>query len=337
MASEATISLSVVVPVYSGAHYLPALVEELDALRQRWIEDGAPLRLTEVVMVDDAAIDDSPEIIDRLAGEQPWITVLHLMRNFGQHAATIAGILHTSGDWVVTMDEDLQHPPKAIEQLVWHAVKTASDIVYARPNSAVHEVVARDMSSRLFKRLLVLLSGNQNVQNFNSFRLIRGPLARAASSVCGHETYFDVALSWFTQRVGALSIELKDQRIIKGEKSGYKFSKLLSHARRMVISSQIKVLRLGALLGLISIGVSFFLGLYIVLEKLFFPAQVAGAGWASLALISTFFGGVITLLLGIVIEYISTLILVANGKPLFFVADRRRDLMLREYYDARRL
>ena len=75
------------------------------------------MRLAELILIDDAAVDASPTIVDDLEADHAWVTALHLMRNFGQHAATIAGVLHSSGDWIVTMDEDLQHPPAEIERI----------------------------------------------------------------------------------------------------------------------------------------------------------------------------------------------------------------------------
>src|SRR6516164_7722588 len=105
------ISVSLVVPVYSGEPYLRRLVEAVEGLRQRWIAESAPIGIAELIFVDDSAVDGTPALLDTLAAEKPWVTTLHLARNFGQHPATAAGILHSSGDWVATLDEDLQHPP----------------------------------------------------------------------------------------------------------------------------------------------------------------------------------------------------------------------------------
>src|SRR5882672_7517570 len=102
--------------------------------------------------------------------------------------ATIAGILHTSGDWVVTLDEDLQHSPARIEDLLRKAIIHRSDIVYANAETRVHQSHLRDVGSRLYKHVMKLMTGNPNVTAFNSFRLIRGDVARAASSTCGHDT-----------------------------------------------------------------------------------------------------------------------------------------------------
>jgi undecaprenyl-phosphate 4-deoxy-4-formamido-L-arabinose transferase len=324
--------VSAVVPVYAGAKYLQVLVDELGKLRSRWEEADAPMRLMEVILVDDAATDASPEIIDQLSERYSWVTAIHLARNFGQHPATIAGILHSSGDWIVTLDEDLQHPPTRIEDLLRQVARTGSDIVYANAQGSVHENYVRDLGSVLFKRLIERFSGNPNVRNFNSFRLMRGSVARAASSICTHDTYFDVALSWFTQRVASVSMELKDERFISEKKSGYKLSKLLSHARRMLMSSGVKVIRLGALAGLIVVLLSIVVSIFLFFLKILSPGAVIFNGWTSLMLTMIFIGGIITTLVGIILEYLSLLVLTAHGKPIFFVIDRSRDVLLRRYF-----
>jgi undecaprenyl-phosphate 4-deoxy-4-formamido-L-arabinose transferase len=326
------VSVSVIVPVYSGADYLAALVEELDRVGKEWASGDAPVYLAEVILVDDAAIDSSAVLVDRLAEQYPFVTSIHLARNFGQHPATIAGILHSSGDWVVTLDEDLQHPPSRIDDLFREVAASGCDVVYAKAQDAVHDSYVRDLGSIWFKRLIEKFSGNPNVRHFNSFRLIRGPVARAASSVCTHDTYFDVALSWFTQRVGAVQMQLKDERFIRSGKSGYKFSKLLSHARRMLMSSGTKVIRVSAMVGLIVVLVSTVFGLFLLAQRIMFPETISVTGWTSMMLTVMFFGGIITFLLGVALEYLSLLVLNAHGKPIFFTVDRSKDGSLSRFF-----
>lgn len=333
--AEPSVSLSVIVPVYSGEAYLRPLLLRLEAVRNAWRDQEAPFQLSEVILVDDSAIDGSPDVIDALARDHSWVVPLHLMRNFGQHPATIAGILYSSGDWVVTMDEDLQHPPEDIEAMLRQAVTTGSDIVYANSAQAVHEARTRDWASRGSKTIMAALTGNQNIRLFSSFRLIRGPLARAASSVCGYETYFDVALSWYTLRVSSVKLDLKDKRFITSGKSGYNLRRLLTHARRLLISSQVKTVRMFGALGILVVVMSLLFFLWVVMAKLFGVADSVPSGWASIMVINLFFGGFVTLLLAIVLEYLSTLVLAANGKPIFFVVDRSADQRLaRHFLDA---
>ncbi|KGJ02423.1 hypothetical protein IT41_17465 [Paracoccus halophilus] len=315
-----------VVPVYCGSDYLEALVEALDSLRREWQAQEAPFFLAEAIFVDDAAIDQSGPLIDRLAGQHPWIVPLHLSRNFGQHPATIVGILHSSGDWVVTMDEDLQHRPEIIKRLLRKAVTEHSDIVYAKPASAVHEAAIRDWTSRSFKRLMQWLTDNPNLPDFNSFRLIRGPVARAAASVCSHDTYLDITLGWFTQNISVLRAEMKDERYIRTKRSGYSLKSLLSHGWRMIFSSQIKLLRIGSVLGLSAMVFSVLAAVYFLVIRIFFPLDIAVQGWTSLFLAITFFGGLSAFMLGIALQYLSSMILKVHGKPTFFTIDRSGDV-----------
>lgn len=329
------LTLSAVVPVYSGEEYLRRLITRFESLKSHWQQENAPISLAEVILVDDSAIDKSPELIDELAGEYPWVVALHLSRNYGQHAATIAGILHSSGDWVVTLDEDLQHPPEEIERLLRKAISNSSDIVYGKPVSGVHETMFRDFSSKTIKAVIEKLTGNPHIRNANSFRLLRGPVARAASSVCSHDTYFDIALIWFTNRVDVVNMEMKDARYIEKGKSGYNISALMSHARKLIFSSKLRILRLGALVGLIVVLFSAVGSVGLVVRKIMYPDSVGVAGWTSLMVVIGFFSGAILAVLGIVLEYLSILVLRAHGKPLFFTIDRKADTVLRQYFLSR--
>ena len=94
-------SVSIVIPVYSGASYLRELMQSIERLRETWVSDIAPICILEVIFVDDDSIDGSPKILNDFALIFHWVRVIHLSKNFGQHPATIAGILQTSGDWVV--------------------------------------------------------------------------------------------------------------------------------------------------------------------------------------------------------------------------------------------
>src|SRR5262245_59447182 len=95
--------LSTVTPVYRGERYLRELVGQLAAVKASFADEGLPIELIEAIFVDDGSTDGSAQMLAELKREHSWITVISLAKNFGQHPATIAGILHTSGDWVVTL------------------------------------------------------------------------------------------------------------------------------------------------------------------------------------------------------------------------------------------
>ena len=325
------ITLSVVVPVYAGEDYLPKLVAEVQALQVSWQKRGAPIALTELILVDDSARDGSAALVDLLAQEHDWIIPLHLARNYGQHGATVAGILYSSGDWVATIDEDLQHPPSRIPDLLQQAVRQHVDIAYANPTNPVHQAKVRDWSSVAYKRLLQWVTGTPSLRHVNSFRLLRGDVARSSASVAMHDTYFDVNLTWFTNRIIGVPMELRDERYTRTGKSGYRLRTLVSHAWRMLFSSDLKILQLSTGLGMLTLAMSFFLAVGIILAKSLAPAVVAVKGWASLVVIISFFGGITMVMLGITLQYLSTLILRAHGKPAFFIVNRSKDFELQDF------
>ncbi|WP_122700152.1 glycosyltransferase [Pseudomonas viridiflava] len=326
------LTLSTVTPVYSGQEYLKDFVLELEKTRNKLVLGSAPIQLQEAIFVVDEAIDNSASILTELANEFEWIRVVYLSRNYGQHPATIAGILHSSGDWIATLDEDLQHPPSEIINLLSAAILQSKDVAYAKPVSAVHESMFRDFGSRGFKRLMEFFTGNKKISSFNSFRLMRGGLARAAASVCSHDTYFDIALTWFTNRIISVPLTMKDQRVISGEKSGYSFKQLLSHARRMAISSNTKLLRYAGLAGLISFLASIVLVITTIIKYFYFPESIDVHGWPSLFTSILFFGGLLGMLSAIIAEYLMVAILHLNGKPTFYTVDRSQDKLLTHFF-----
>jgi len=326
------LNISIVVPVYSGENYLKDLVDQISALHKKWIGENYTLQLLEAIFVDDASVDQSSKILDELAQKYSWVKVVNLSQNYGQHPATIAGILYSSGDWVVTMDEDLQHSPSDIVNLLRVVATSGADIVYAKPIKNVHRGIFRDFASRFYKKCLSTLTGNPNIEKFNSFRLIRGNVARAAASVCGHNTYFDITLNWFSNRVNSFQLAMEDIRHKNTLRSGYNFYKLLSHAKRLVITTQTKLLRIGAAIGVGAMLLSFLLAAYILYSYFAHPGSIDVRGWPSLFIAILFFGGITTFLVGIVLEYLTNMVLHFHGKPVFFVVDRSSDSILRELF-----
>jgi glycosyltransferase involved in cell wall biosynthesis len=323
--------LSTVTPVFHGAEYLAELVEALAAVRNEFDARDFPIELTEAIFVNDEPIDDSARLLEDIRASRPWVKTVQLSRNFGQHPATVAGILHSSGDWVATLDEDLQHHPRSLLPLLLHCVIQNLDVVYARGESPVHQSRFRDISSRLFKSLVSKLTGNPHIREFSSFRVMRGSVGRAAAAVSAYDTYFDISVSWFTNRIGALPLPLKDRRYIEQQKSGYGVPDLLRHAWKMMASSELRMLRVGAAMGVLSLLGSFALGAAAVAAKIFFPETIPVPGWTSLLLVTLFFGGLISFIAGIGLELITALVVQAKGRPAFFVVDRTKDDLLRAW------
>jgi glycosyltransferase involved in cell wall biosynthesis len=333
-------TVSVVVPVYAGEAYLADLAAAVGDVRAAWAVAHPEVELVELLLVNDDPVDGSAAITRELAASHGWIESIELSHNFGQHPATIAGILHSSGDWVVTLDEDLQHPPSAIARLLRRAVSDHADVVYGAAEGAVHGSWRRDLTSSTYKRLLSWLARNPDIRDFSSFRCCRGEIARAGASVAGHETYLDVALSWFTGRVTVERMPLVDQRFQESNTSSYDLWKLFSHARRLVVSSHTRIMRIAAGVGVFAVLIATLFGARALWAQSS-GSSVYVAGWPSLFLSILFFGGLTAFLLVVTLEYLINVTLHTQGKPTFFVVDRSEDdavaaALARAYDDAAR-
>lgn len=325
---QTSISISLVIPVYCGDGCLSELISCIDVQIERWRNLSSILEISEAIFVLDEPLDNSSDVLEKQKSEHPWLRTVELSRNYGQHSATVAGILYSSGDWIVTMDEDLQHHPIHIDLLLEQACVAHADIVYALPIKSVHGSLFRDFSSRMAKSIASKLSGNPMVTSFNSFRLIRGDIARAAASICAQNTYFDVALTWFTERISNVQIELKDDRHIEKRQSGYRLATLLKHAKRLFVTTNLRVLWIATFLAVASFLLSFGYGIWIVFLKLFSDISINVPGWASLMIVILAFGGVGVFMLGLIMDLLHTSMLQILGKPAFFVVNRSSDELL---------
>ena len=314
-AVPATIRISIVVPVYRGETTLATLLADIEPLVvEHWTPAGQRAVICEVLLVHDCGPDRSDEVIESLAARHEWVRPVWLSRNFGQHAATLAGMAGALGDWVVTLDEDRQHNPADIAAMLDLASTERLQLVYAQPRNAPPHGWLRNTASRLAKTLANSLIGAETTGHFHSFRLVTGEVARSLAAYCGSGVYLDVALRWMVARVGFCPVTLRAEM---DRPSGYSPRRLLSHFSFLVMTAGARPLRFISLLGLVSIAFAFGIALWALSAKL--TGRVAVEGWTSLVIVITFFSGCILLALGVIAEYLALTMSIAMGKPLYVV------------------
>lgn len=307
--------VSVVIPVYQGEHCLPALLAEIAPLAVPGATPGGVrFVIDEVLLVHDCGPDDSPRVLQELARTYAFVRPVWLSRNFGQHAATLAGMASATGDWVVTLDEDGQHNPADIGHLLDAAVTENLQVVYGQAVNRPPHGWLRNVTSRMAKRLASSALGAGAAQHFGSLRLIDGEIARLLAAYCNHGVYLDVALSWIVHRVGTAPVRL---RLEADRPSGYSWIRLLAHFWRMVLTSGTRALRFITLMG----GGALILSLLLIIYALYAKAtgSVAIRGWTSLLIIISFFSGCILVALGVMAEYLAIGLGIAMGKPLYII------------------
>lgn len=308
-------TLSVVIPVFQGELTLDAVVEELLSVPSPWVsEAGHLLEITEILLIWDNGPDDSAATIRALAQAHPQVRPVWLSRNFGQHAATLAGMASSGGDWIVTLDEDGQHDPRYIADMVDVAMSTGSPVVYAEPANPAPHGWLRNLASKTAKRTVALLSGG-TAPHYQSYRLILGEVGRSVAAYAGSGVYLDVAIGWVAGRHESCPVTLRRGA---GRPSGYSFRSLLSHYWSLVISSGTRALRIVSAVGVIFAVIGLGVAGWLLVSSLA-GTQQAVRGWASTIVVILVTSGITLFSLGVIAEYLGVAVNMAMGKPLYLI------------------
>ncbi|MCE3286371.1 MAG: glycosyltransferase, partial [Steroidobacteraceae bacterium] len=190
--------LSVVIPVYRAAASLPEL-------HQRLVEvcEARPEGF-EILFVEDCGGDNSWEVIQTLANMDSRVRGIRLNRNYGQHNALLCGIREARGEVIVTMDDDLQHPPEELPRLL-ERLDQGYDVVYGPPDREQHGIL-RDLASQITKLALEGAMGAENARQVSALRVFRTRLRGAFADYRSPTVNVDALLTWATSRFSALPV-----------------------------------------------------------------------------------------------------------------------------------
>ncbi len=311
--NNSTCALSIVVPVYHSALILPKLVDQIYAEMLK--EDLA--EQFELLLVNDCSDDNSWEIIRSLASTHDFIKGISLRRNFGQHNAIMAGLNYSRGDMVVIMDDDLQHPPCAIGDMI-RALSAGYDVCYTRYLNRQH-ACWKKWGSSFNDWVATRLLNKPKGLYLSSFKAIRKEVVAEIIKYDGPYAYVDGLILDVTRSI--TTVDIAHQARYEGE-GNYNLRRSLALCMGMATSFSILPLRIASYAGILLAVLSFFMLIYIVVMKLTHPELPAG--WASLVVAVLFVGGVQTLCMGVIGEYLGRTYLKLNRKPQFVVADTVR-------------
>ena len=306
-------TISIVIPVYGGRASLPVLVAELESFNQKMQSPGGiSFRVTEVILVNDCGSDGSEHVIRELAERYPWVQAVWLSRNYGQHAATLAGMAASSSEWIVTMDEDGQQNPSDIGKLLDTAVQNHSQLVYARPSNKPPHSNLRNGFSRFAKEIFAKVLTDGSMPYFNSYRLVLGEIGRTLAAYVGSGVYLDVAFTWVAQDISTCSVELRPEL---RPRSGYNLRQLSSHFLRLILNSGTRPLRIVSITGIGTFFGGVIMAIGVAIGKFTYDYPISG--WSSVFVLLLLVGGIIMLVLGILAEYLGIVVRSAIGKPLY--------------------
>jgi glycosyltransferase involved in cell wall biosynthesis len=300
--------ISVVVPVYNSEAMLPELIKRLApalaALSSQY----------EVVLVNDGSRDQSWKAILELSRSFTWVRGINLMRNYGQHNALLCGIRAARFSTLVTMDDDLQHPPEEIHKLL-AKLNEGYEMVYGFPEHQQHGFL-RNIASGLTKLALKKSMGAETAQHVSAFRAFR---TQARDAFAGYHSPFvsiDVVLTWATTRFIAIQVR-HDPR--KAGVSNYTFGMLFRHAMNMMTGFSTLPLQLANLMGFLCTGFGGLILVFVIGRYLLQGTTVQG--FTFLASIIAIFSGAQLLALGIIGEYLARMHFRTMEKPTYTVRE----------------
>jgi glycosyltransferase involved in cell wall biosynthesis len=299
-------ALSVVIPVYRTEAILPELYRQLvDSLEKIDAQ-------FEVIFIEDCGGDGAWEIIEGLASRDARVRGLKLGRNYGQHNAVLCGIRAARNDIIVTMDDDLQHPPDQIGFLL-AGLRGGCDVVYGVPQNEQHGLL-RDIASRLTKLALQSTMGVENARNVSAFRAFRTTLRDAFENYRSPAVSIDVLLSWSTRAFGV--VKVNHLRRFSGA-SNYTLGKLINYAFNLMTGFSTLPLRLVSLAGFAFTLFGFCVLIWVLAAYMIYGSVVPG--FVFLATIITIFSGVQLFALGIFGEYLARIFGRTMDKPTYVI------------------
>ncbi|GGK40935.1 glucosyl transferase [Pilimelia terevasa] len=300
--------VSVVVPCFRSTATLPALVERLAQVLPAHTEAH------EVILVVDDGEDTTWAVAAAQARRLAEVRAIRLARNYGQHNALVAGVRAARHETVVTMDDDLQHPPEAVPTLL-AALSSRVDLVYGVPEREEHGPV-RSLASRVAKRGIAATLRVRNARDLSAFRAFRSYLCGAFDQIAGPHASVDVALSWATDRSVAVTVPMNARAT---GRSGYTLRGLLRHTANMVLGYSTAPLRavmaLGFAVGVVGLG---FAGLT---AYQYFSGVTRVAGFTTVASLVAIFASVQLIALGVLGEYVGRIHTDRMGRPTYLIRE----------------
>jgi glycosyltransferase involved in cell wall biosynthesis len=299
-------SISVIIPVYKSERCLKDLYSRLkDSIEKI-------SNTYEIIMVEDGGGDDSWAIIKELNQLDDKVKGIQLMRNFGQHNALLCGVLAAKHDVIVTVDDDLQHPPEEIHKLL-DKLDEGYDVVYGTPEVEQHGFW-RDISSQITKLAFQSIMGGKIARSVSAFRAFRTDLRDAFVNYRDAYVSIDVLLTWGAERFAAVAVQ-HDPR--ESGKSNYTFYKLVTHALNMMTGFCTLPLQFASLIGFAFTILGGIVLVYVLARYFIHGGGVPG--FPFLASIIAIFSGAQLFALGIIGEYIVRIHFRSMAKPPYVV------------------
>lgn len=310
--------VSFVIPCYRSEKTLPGVIDEI-----RTTMDGLSEYTYEIILVNDCSPDNTFETIKELAAKYDNITGISLARNFGQHAALMAGFGKVSGDIIVCLDDDGQTPACEVNKLL-EGIRSGSDVVYARYTNKQHSSF-RNFGSRVNERMTRIMLGKPKELYVSSYFAARRFVVDEMLKYTNCYPYVIGLVLRTTKNITNVDVNHRKREI---GTSGYTLSKLLGLWMNGFTAFSVKPLRIATFSGVCFAILSLIYGIYTIIKK--FVRPDVPVGYSALICAVIFMGSMLMIMLGLAGEYIGRSYMALNESPQYVIretvgADRTED------------
>lgn len=302
--------VSFVIPCYRSEHTLPHVVTEIEEKMkslQRYEYD--------IFLINDCSPDDTLGTIRRLCAEHENIKGIGFSRNFGQHAALMAGLRHSDGDYVVCLDDDGQTPADEVDKLL-DKLEEGYDAVYARYEHKRHSAF-RNMGSKVNELMTRVMLDKPAKLSVSSYFAVK---RFVVNDMIKYENSYPYVIGLVLRATKNITNVPVNHREREEGSSGYTLKKLLGLWLNGFTAFSVKPLRIATAVGGFSAGIGFLYGIYTVIKRLVNPD--VPMGFSSLMAALVFFGGMIMVMLGLIGEYVGRIYISLNNSPQYVIRER---------------
>lgn len=303
--------ISIVVPCYNEEESIPLFYEEINK-NSKEIKDYD----FEFIFVNDGSKDNSALIMKELAKKDKRVKFIDFSRNFGKEAAMYAGLELSSGDFITTMDVDLQDPPSLLPEMIKGITEEGYDCVATKSTSRNGYSFLRKTFTKWFYKIIAKISKTEMVAGARDYRLMTRQMVNAIINMKEYNRYSKGLFSF----VGFKTkwIEFENQERVAGT-TKWNFWKLFSYAIDGIVGFSTAPLIISSIIGVLFCLISFIIIIFIVIRTLIFGDPTSG--WPSLACIIFFVSGVQLFCIGIIGQYLSKVYLEVKNRPIYIIKD----------------
>ncbi|MCR5618502.1 MAG: glycosyltransferase family 2 protein [Lachnospiraceae bacterium] len=304
-------TISFIIPCYRSEHTLPSVVEEIKTTMS-----GMSDRYTyDIFLVNDFSPDNTAQTIKKLCEENENIRGISFARNFGQHAALMAGFRYSDGDICVCLDDDGQTPADQVGRLL-DKLNEGYDAVYAKYDHKKHSGF-RNFGSRVNDIMLRVMLSKPKALFVSSYFAVR---RFVVEDMIRYENSYPYVIGLVLRSAGKIANVPIDHRDRMEGASGYTLKKLLNLWLNGFTAFSVKPLRIATFIGGVSAVAGLLYGLFVIIRRLMYPEE-AVMGYAATMSAIVFFGGMILLTLGLIGEYIGRIYISMNNSPQYVIRD----------------